>query len=146
MSLVKWDPWHEIESMFDRYNRAVGFPRTGRPNLVTTGDWSPRVDIIENEAEFVVRMEIPEVNREDVKVTVDNGVLSIQGERRQEKEEKGKTFHLMERQYGSFMRNFTLPDNVDPNRIKATFKGGLLTLQIQKTENVKTRAIEVKVD
>ena len=146
MSLVKWDPWREIETMFDRYTRAVGMPRHGNQDMLTYGDWSPRADIFEDSENFVIKMEIPEVRREDVKVTVDNRILTIRGERRQEKEEKGKTFHRIERQFGTFIRNFNLPDNVDEQNIKATFRDGLLSLQIAKTEVTRPRAIEVHVD
>jgi len=146
MSLVKWDPWREMEDMFDRYTRAVGWPRGGGQEVVATGDWSPRVDISETDGNFVIKAEVPEVKKEDVKVTVDNGVLTVSGERKQEKEEKGKKFHRVERYYGSFSRSFTLPDNVDETKVKATFKDGMLTLTLPKTEEAKPKAIEVKVD
>lgn len=146
MSLIKWDPFREIENMFDRYTKAVGWPGSGSQEVMTTGDWSPRVDIMENDKEFVIKAEIPEVKKDDVKVSVDNGVLTIQGERKQEKEEKGKKFHRVERYYGSFARSFTLPDNVDEAKIKATFKDGMLNLQIPKTAEAKPKAIQVKVE
>ena len=145
MNLVKWDPWREIDDMFDRYTRADGPPRGGH-EIVRTGDWAPRVDIAETDAEFVIKAEVPEVKKEDVKVTVDNGVLTVTGERKQEKEEKGKKFHRVERYYGSFSRSFTLPDNVDKTKVKATFKDGMLTLALPKTEEVKAKAIEVTVE
>ena len=146
MALIKWEPLREIEDMFDRYTRAMGWPSIRGQELITTGDWSPRVDISETDNEFVVKAEIPEVKKEDVKVSVDNGVLTIQGERKQEKEEKGKKFHRVERFYGSFVRSFTLPDNVDETKVKATFKDGMLNLQIPKTAETKPKAIEVKVE
>jgi HSP20 family protein len=112
---------------------------------MTTGDWAPRVDIAETDKEFSIRAEIPEVKKEDVKVTVDNGVLSLRGERKQEKEEKGKKFHRIERFYGSFTRSFTLPDNVDESKIEASYKDGMLYLTIPKTEETKPKAIDVKI-
>jgi len=146
MALVKWNPWREIEDMFDRYDRAVGLPRSGSQEVMATGDWSPRVDIVENENEFVIKAEIPEVKKEDVKVSVDNGVLTLKGERKQEKEEKGKKFHRVERYYGSFTRSFTLPENVDESKVKATFKDGMLSLQVPKTEKAKPKTIDVKIE
>ncbi len=146
MALVKWDPWQEIEGMFDRYSRAVGSPRTGGQDVIATGDWIPQVDIAETDKEFVIKAEIPEVKKEDIKVTVDNDVLTIKGERKQEKEEKGKKFHQVERYYGSFTRSFTLPGNVDGTKIQASFKDGMLNLKIQKTEETKPKVIEVKVE
>ncbi len=146
MSLIKWNPWREIEDMFDRYDRAVGWPKSRGQELIATGDWSPRVDIVENDNEFVIKAEIPDVKKEDVKVSVDNGVLTIKGERKQEKEENGKKFHRVERYYGSFTRSFTLPENVEESKVKATFKDGMLNLQVPKAEKAKPKAIEVKID
>ena len=145
MQLTKWDPFREMEDVFDRYSRAIGWPRRGAQEVMATGDWAPRVDIAETDNEFIIKAEIPEVEKEDVKVTVDSGVLTIRGERKQEKEEKGKKFHRVERYYGSFTRSFTLPDNVDESKIEASFKDGMLNLQIPKTEAAKPKAIEVKV-
>ena len=146
MSIARWNPWREMEDMFDRYARSVGRPRAGDQEAIRGGDWAPRVDISETDKEFVIKAEIPEVPKENVKVTVDKGVLAIHGERKQEKEEKGTKFHRVERQYGSFVRSFTLPENVDEKKIKATFKDGMLSLQLPKTTAAKEKAVEVKID
>ena len=145
MQLTKWDPFREMEDVFDRYTRAIGWPRRGSQEIMAAGDWAPRVDIAETDNEFIIKAEIPGVKKEDVKVTVDSGVLSIRGERKQEKEEKDKKFHRVERYYGSFTRSFTMPDNVDETKIEASFKDGMLNLRIPKTEAAKPKAIEVKV-
>ena len=145
MALVRWDTWQEIADKFDRYAKGVTQPQAGSQEVIA-GDWYPRVDIAETNEAFVIKAEIPGVNKDDVKVTVDNGVLTIRGERKQEKEEKGKKFHRVERYYGSFTRSFTLPDNVDEAKIKASFKEGMLNLHIQKTENAKPKVIQVKVE
>jgi HSP20 family protein len=145
MSLVKRDPWREIEDMFDRYTRAVGWPRHAGREVAPNGDWAPRVDIVESDHEFVIKAELPDVPKEDVKVTVEDGVLTIRGERKQEKEEKGKRFHRVERFYGSFARSFALPENVDETKIAAAFKDGMLHLTIPKSATAKPAAIEVKV-
>jgi HSP20 family protein len=121
-------------------------PQAGSQEVIATGDWAPRVDIAETDEAFVIKVEIPEVNKDDVKVTVDNGVLTIRGERKQEKEEEGKKFHRVERHYGSFARSFTLPDNVDETKVTASFKDGMLKLQIPKAEEAKPEVIEVKVE
>ena len=146
MALLRRDSEQEMEDMLERYARALGQPRAGSQEVIATGDWVPRVNIAETDKAFEIKAEIPEVNKEDVKVTVHNGVLTIQGERKQEKEEKGKKFHRVERYYGSFTRSFTLPDNVDETKISALFKDGVLNLQIQKTEEAKPKSIEVKVE
>jgi HSP20 family protein len=145
MAIVKWDPFGEMEDMFDRYTKAVGWPRRGSQELMATGDWAPRVDISETDHEFIIKAEIPEVGKEDVKVTVDNNVLTIRGERKQEKDEKGKKFHRVERYYGTFARSFSLPENVDQAKIEASFKEGVLNLRLPKTEKVRAKEIEVKV-
>jgi len=146
MALVKWDPLRDIADVFDRYTKAIGWPRTEGGEVVTTGDWSPRVDIVETDEAFQIKAELPEIRKEDVKVTIDNGALTIQGERKQEKEEKGKKFHRIERHYGSFMRSFSLPDNVDQGKIKASFKDGMLTLDLPKSAAAKPKGVEVKVE
>ena len=146
MALERREWGRGMQEMLDRYTRAVAQPRAGSQEVIATGDWSPRVDIAESDKAFEIKAEIPEVNKEDVKVTVHNGVLTIQGERKQEKEEKGKKFHRVERYYGSFTRSFTLPDNADETKISASFKDGVLNLQIQKTEEAKPKSIEVKVE
>ena len=97
------------------------------------------------ESEYLIKAELPEVRKEDVKVTVENGVLTLQGERRQEKEEKGRRFHRVERSYGSFVRSFTLPESVDEGGVKAEYKDGVLALHLPKSEKVKPKAIDVKV-
>ena len=145
MQLTKWDPFREMEDVFDRYSKALSWPRLGGSEIMTGGDWAPRVDIAETEKEFIIKAEIPEVKKEEVKISVDNGILSIRGERKQEKEEKGKKFHRVERYYGSFTRSFTLPDNMNETKIEASFKDGMLNIQIPKSEKSKPKAIDVKI-
>jgi HSP20 family protein len=123
----------------------LGQPQAGSQEVIATGDWVPLVDIAETDKAFEIKVEIPEVKKENVKVTVDSRVLTIWGEREQEKEEEGKKFHRIERYYGVFTRSFTLPDNVDENKVTATFKDGILNIQIQKAKVAKQKAIEVKV-
>jgi HSP20 family protein len=154
MSLIRWDI-RELEEMGDRLNRVfagLGRPAPGRTvageagrEALTVPEWAPVVDITETDDEYLIKAEIPEVKREDVKVSVENGVLTMQGERKQEKEEKGKKFHRVERYYGSFLRTFTVPDNVDDTKVRAEFKDGVLNVHLPKTEKAKPKAIDVKV-
>jgi HSP20 family protein len=145
MALVKRDAFRDMEDFFDRFFRHSGLPvATGRESLAT-GDWSPHVDIAETDKEYLVKAELPDVTREDMHVSVDNGVLSIRGEKKQEKEEKGKKFHRIERHYGSFSRSFTLPDNVDASAIKATFKDGVLNVTLPKSSKKPAKSIKVDV-
>lgn len=148
MALVRWDPFRELEEVSDRLNRMFARPATRTANAketMTVADWTPAVDISESEGEYQIKAEIPDVKKEDVKVTLEDGVLTIQGERKQEKEEEGKKYHRIERSYGSFVRTFSLPDVIDEDKVKAEFKDGVLNLHLPKSEKAKPKAIEVKV-
>lgn len=146
-ALMRWDPFHELEDMSDRLNRMFARPalRTNGKETLTVADWVPTVDISETDGEYLIKAELPEVKKEDVKVTLEDGVLTIQGQRRQEKEEKTTKYHRIERSYGTFVRSFSLPDQVNESGVKAEFKDGMLNLHIPKSEKAKPRAIEVKV-
>lgn len=144
-----WDPFREMEEMSDRISRLIGRREMTRINgeeALTSIDWVPEVDIIESEKEYLIKAELPEIKKEDVKVSVEKGVLTIQGERKQEKEEKGKKFHRIERSYGSFERSFTLPDDADAGKVSAEFKDGVLSVHLAKSEKAtaKPKQIEVK--
>ena len=149
MNLARWDPFRELEEMSDRLNRVFGRPANRPENsgreIMTVAEWSPTVDISETDKEYLIKCELPEVKKEDVKVTVEDGVLMIQGERRREHEERGRKFHRVERSYGSFMRSFAVPDGIDEAKVSAEFKDGMLNLRLPKSERAKPKAIEVKV-
>ena len=108
-------------------------------------EWAPPVDITEDDKEYLIKTELPEVRKEDVKVTVENGILSISGERKFEKEAKGKKYHRVERAYGNFVRSFGLPDDVDANKVDAKFSDGVLTVHVAKSEAAKPKQVEIKV-
>ena len=147
MNRAGWNPFRELEEMSDRLNRVVArVPQGSNGNeAMTTADWTPPVDISETTAEFVIQVEIPEVKKEDVRVTLENGVLTVRGMRRQEAEEKGRKYHRVERSYGSFVRSFSLPNEVNDAQVQADFKDGILTLHLPKSEKAKPKSIEVKV-
>jgi HSP20 family protein len=113
---------------------------------MTLADWTPSVDIGENDNEYVVKAELPEVKKEDIKVNVDDGTLSISGERKVEKEEKGTKFHRVERAYGRFERSFSLPDETDADKITSEYKDGILTVHLPKNPNVKAPAHAIPVN
>jgi len=119
--------------------------RNGEQEALTVAEWSPLVDIEESEKEYLIKAEIPEMKKEDVKIAVQDDILSISGERKSEKEEKGKKYHRVERSYGSFLRSFTLPDDADGTKITAEYKDGVLRLHLPKSEQATPKAIEVKV-
>jgi HSP20 family protein len=151
-SMIRFDPIRELEEVSERFNRVFGrlpLPRRGdggnASEVMTVADWVPTVDIAEDEKEYLIKAEIPEVDKKDVKVTVQEGVLTVQGERKKETEEKGKRFHRIERAYGTFVRSFTLPEDAAEDKIQAEFKDGMLLVHLPKTEKPKPKAVEVKV-
>jgi HSP20 family protein len=148
MNLIKWDPSVELEDITARLNRIFGrTPSRTDPtsDMLTVADWMPSVDISETDAEYTITGELPGVSKNDVSVTVQNGMLTIQGERRHETEEKGKRYHRVECCYGSFMRSFRVPDDADEEKVKAEFKDGMLNITLPKTERTKSRSINVSV-
>lgn len=149
MATARWNPFAEFEDLLSRYNRSLGLPAspTGEgKEVMSKSDWSPAVDITETQDAFIIKAELPGIERDDVKVSVHDGVLSITGERKSETEEGDSKRHRIERMYGSFVRSFSLPDNVDEEGINAEFKNGILSLTLTKHEKAKPRAIEVKVN
>jgi HSP20 family protein len=145
-TLTRWEPFRELEDLQNRLSTIVNrAPRQSGREDMTIADWVPTADITEDEKEYLIRAELPDLRKEDVKVTVENGVLTISGERKFEKEEKKKKYHRVERAYGRFVRSFTLPDDADANGVKADFKDGMLTVHLAKNEKAKPKQIEVKV-
>lgn len=141
--LAPWKPWREMETALSRMERAIAGPNGREP--LATAEWSPVVDITEDDREYTVKADLPQVRKEDIKVTVQDGTLCITGERKVEKEEKGKKFHRIERAYGSFERSFTIPDGTDPNKITSQFAEGVLTVHLPKSATATPKSIEVKV-
>ena len=148
MNPVGWNPSRELEDMSERLNRIFArAPRGQRTEneAMTMAEWTPSVDIMETSGEYVITVEIPGVKKEDVTVTLEQGVLTIQGMRRKGVEAQGTKFHRVERSYGSFARRFSLPDVVDDGNVQAVFKDGILTLHLPKSQKAKPKAIEVRV-
>ena len=147
-TLIRWNPLREMEELQNRLSGLWGWTPTrtanGGQESMAISEWTPSVDVTEDEKEWVIKADLPEVKREDVKVSVENGVLRITGERKQEKEEKGKKFHRVEWSYGSFLRCFTLPDGADGNKVNAEFKDGVLRIRLPKSDKAKPKSIEVK--
>jgi len=112
---------------------------------MTVPEWAPLVDIAEDDKEYLIKVELPEVRKDDVKVTVESGTLTISGERKAEKEEKGRRFHRVERHFGRFERSFTIPDNTEADHVKAEFKDGVLRVHLAKSEKARPKQIEVNV-
>jgi len=149
-ALTRWNPFREMEELQNRmagfFGLTPGRLSNGAQESMALAEWTPSVDIAEDDKEWVIKADLPEVKKEDVKVTVENGVLRITGERKLEKEEKGKRYHRVEWSYGSFLRSFVLPDGADGSKVNADFKDGVLKVRLPKNEKARPKAIEVKVD
>jgi HSP20 family protein len=148
----KWNPFKEMEELSNRLTALLGrsFGRvpvrtSDTEETLTLSEWAPLVDITEDDKEYLIKAELPEVTKNDLKVTVENGVLQLSGSRKFEKEEKGRRYHRVERAYGSFSRSFTLPDDADPAKVHAEFKDGVLQVHVAKSEGAKPKLIDVKI-
>ena len=148
-ALTRWHQLKELEAL--RHGLGSMFSRSpvhvpeGQEEQIAVPEWSPLVDISEDVKEYRIKAELPDVKKEDVKVTAQEGTLTIMGERKFEKEEKGRRYHRVERAYGSFGRSFSLPDDVNPAKVTAEFKDGVLTVHLMKDEKAKPQQVEVKV-
>ena len=143
MNMSVWNPFQEMENMFERYNHATG---RGLDTDLRLAEWSPTVDIEESDHFFLIRADVPGVDKKDIDIRVENGVLSITGEKHEEKESgKGTKRHRTERYSGTFARRFTLPGAIKADNIDASYKDGVLSLMIPKAEEAKPRSIDIKV-
>jgi HSP20 family protein len=143
MTLTRWSPFSGLAALeIDRLNRMFEAAWQGEP--FSQGGWIPPVDIVETaEKDVIVRAEVPDMKREDIKVTFENNVLTIEGERKLEKTTEGDTYHRVERGYGSFRRSFSLPATVDAARIEADYKDGVLTVRLPRREESRPRQISI---
>lgn len=144
MDMQVWNPFQEFESLLDRYNRG----RSGKQlsSDLSFADWAPSCDIEEEEDKYVIKADLPGVDKKDIDVKLENGVISIRGEKQVEKETgKGTKRHRTERFHGTFARSFTLPDAVQDERVDASYKDGVLKLVIPKAEEAKPKSIDIKV-
>ncbi len=146
----RWNPFKDMEDLQNKVFSSL-FGRLplrrdgGQEETMSVTEWAPLVDITEDEKEYLIKAELPEIRKDDLHVTVENGVLTINGERKFEKVEKGKRYHRVERAYGTFTRSFTLPEDADGQRVNAEFKDGILRVHVAKDETAKPKAIDVKV-
>ena len=143
MNIIRWEPFREVEEVLRQYSPFFhrGMRRTG----AEAGEWTPVADISETDKEYVIKAELPEVRKEDVKVTLDNGVITIAGERKYEKEQKDATEIRVESFYGTFSRSFSLPENIDAKGIRAETKDGVLRVRIPKMQAAEPQAVSIEV-
>lgn len=148
-ALTRWNQLKELEALRhglgSLFNRSPVHLTEGQEEQIAVPEWAPLVDISEDDQEYRIKVELPEVKKEDVKVTAEAGTLTIMGERKFEQEEKGRKYHRVERAYGSFGRSFSLPDDASPAKVTAEFKDGVLTVHLVKDEKAKPQHVEVKV-
>jgi len=144
MRLTRWEPFREMDEIFKGFG-----PLFGRLPVARVGEgleeFMPLADIVERDKEYLIKLDLPEVPKEDVKVLFDDGVLTIRGERKVEKEEKGERVHRTERYYGMFERSFVLPEDVDVKAIRAESKDGVLSVHIPRTPHEKARPLAITV-
>ncbi|MBD3218663.1 MAG: Hsp20 family protein [candidate division Zixibacteria bacterium] len=147
MTLIRWRPTRNLESVQDEVNRVFEsfFNAPMRRRGEDVGGWYPDVDIVESKDNIEVQVDLPGMEKDDIKVSVEDSVLTIKGERKVMKEEKEKNYHQIERTYGTFTRSFSLPTSVEGDKIKANYKNGVLKIDLPKAEAVKPKEIPIDV-
>ena len=148
--VITWNPLREMDEAQNRFNPffLAGFPNrmgSGEIHSLTVADWSPEVDISQDDHEYLLKADLPEMKKDDVRVTVEDGILSVSGERKSVKEDQKKKFHRIERSFGTFRRSFTLPEDADSTKVTAEFRDGVLKVHLPTTSIARSKAIEVKV-
>src|SRR5256712_8203134 len=148
--LITWNPLREMdEATQNRFNRFLGgFPNrmgSGEIHSLAVADWSPEVDISEDDHGYLLKADLPEMKKENVRVTVEDRILCVSGERKSEKEDQKRKFHRIERSFGNFRRSFTLPEDTDSTKVTAEFRDGVLKVHLPTTPTPRSKAIQVKV-
>jgi HSP20 family protein len=148
-TLIRWNQLREMEEAQNRLTRFLGgFPNRmgiGEPHSLSVADWSPEVDISQDDHEYLLKADLPEMKKDEVRVTVEDGILCVSGERKSEEEDQKRKFHRIERSFGNFRRSFTLPEDTDSTKVTADFRDGVLKVHLPTTTIAKTKAVEVKV-
>ena len=152
MTLVKWNPARELlnierefNKLFNTFNQRFGFDDSTMNEELENAVWSPLTDISENKDQYILKLDLPGVSKENLKLNFHDGELIISGERKQEKEDKDSKYHRIERTYGKYYRSFTLPQTIQADKINAEFKDGQLTITVPKSEEAKPKELEIKV-
>lgn len=146
MNLVNWTPFRDMEGFFERYNDLMAQRAGSGTEAGKAFDWRPSVDISETKADYLIKVVLPDVEKEDVNVAIDNGVLTISGERKFIKEDETETQHRVESVFGSFSRSFTLPTDTDETNISAKSRNGVLTVRIPKVQETVAEAVQITVE
>ena len=148
-AMTRWNQFKELEDLQHTLGSLFGRSQArwpeGKEETMRVVDWSPLVDISEDGKEYLIKAELPEVKKEEVRITMEDGTLTIMGDRKFEKEENGKKYHRVERVYGSFCRSFSLPDDASPAKVTADFKDGVLKVHLAKNEKARPQQVEVSL-
>jgi HSP20 family protein len=146
MRVIKWEPFRDVDDVFDRFfaESMRRWPRQGAATQPPR-EWAPAADVSETDGEYVIKAELPEVRKEDVSITVQDGVLTLAGERKQEKVEEQAKVHRIERFYGSFARRFALPENSDEQGIRAESRDGVIVIHIPKQRVVEPQPRQIQI-
>ena len=153
-TLITWNQLRDMEAQNRFHPFLGGFPNipnipnrmgSGEIDSLAVADWSPEVDISEDDHGYVFKADLPEMKKDDVRVTVEDGILCVSGERKTEKEDQKKKFHRIERCFGTFQRSFTLPEDADSTKVTAEFRDGVLKVHLPTTPKARSKALEVKV-
>jgi HSP20 family protein len=143
--ITRWDPFREFVTLQDRMNRLFRDSQSGQDETLASTTFSPAVDVYEDEHNITLNIEVPGIDEKDIDVRVENNTLTVQGERKIEKEQKEENFRRVERQYGSFTRTFSLPSTVDSEKVEANYEKGVLRIQLPKKAEAKPKQIKVNV-
>ena len=141
MLLTRYNPFEGVPTEFKLFEDTVNRLLTNN----TARPWAPAVDVLENENDVILKADVPEVDMRDIDIQIENGTLTLKGQRKFEDEKKGTGYHRIERSYGSFARSFALPETVDAEKVKAEYKNGVLTITLGKKEIAKPRTVKVQV-
>src|SRR5438132_8535023 len=148
-TLITWNQLREMDQRYNSLNQFLGrFPNrlgNGETHSLAVADWSPEIDISQDNHEYLLKADLPEMKKEDVRVTVEDGILCVSGERKSEKEDHKRKFHRIERSIGNFRRSFTLPEDTDSTKVTADFCDGVLKVHLPAAARPKSKATEVKV-
>jgi HSP20 family protein len=148
MAIVRWDPFHEMSEMQERMGRLLGdfYGRRGADDVMRRGAWVPPVDIYDTgKHELMIKVEVPDMKRDDIQLTVENNTLTISGEKKMDGEMHDENCHRVERAYGTFTRSFSLPPTVDTSKVSADYKAGVLSIRLPLREEAKPKQIQVNV-
>ena len=148
MAIVRWDPLREIADVQNRMARLFDdfYGRRGEDDVMRRGTWVPPVDIFEKDHVVTLKAELPDMQRDDIDIRVENNTLTISGEKKMDKEVREDDFHRIERSYGQFSRSFSLPATIDTGKVTADYRDGILTVKLPLREEAKPKQIQVQVN